>query len=328
MTREESKQQSQENEQPAVSVIVPVYRDWSRLKLCLDLLAAQTIPADQFEVIVVNNDPTDPCSFVLPAPNMRIVEEHVKSSYAARNAGIRASRNAGIRAARNAETRAARADILAFTDSDCLPDKRWIEAGAAFMQENNAWQAGGRVDFIFTNPNSAAELLDASTHMDNERSIARHSCAATANLFVRREVFEGVGFFNDRVQSGGDMEFTSRASAAGFQLWYCPGAVVAHPTRNFIEGLQKAIRVGWGFLGVELSKPVGLWKKAKTVVLYLIPLANPYRVRSTMKRYNKSSRWLFWRTMMLSLFYGLVHDFVFLGSLVAYPFRRKKSKKH
>jgi glycosyltransferase involved in cell wall biosynthesis len=290
-----------------MTVIIPVYRDWARLKLCLDKLSVQTLPADQFEVIVVNNDPSDPCPYALPASNMRIISEGRKSSYAARNAGIRE----------------AKGEVMAFTDSDCLPDARWLEEGLKFIADKDAFQTGGRIDFVFSNPNSAAELLDASTHMDNERSIARHSCAATANLFVKRDVFTIAGLFDEGVQSGGDMAFTQRATALGFRIRFCPDAVVAHPTRSFREGLKKAIRVGWGFPGVELNKSAGFWKKARTVVLYLIPLANPGRVRLTMRRYKKRSRWLFFRTMLLSVFFGLVHDAVFLGYLAAYPFRRK-----
>ena len=42
---------------PFVSVIIPTYHDWDRLKLCLKALEQQRYPTDRFEVLVVNNDP-------------------------------------------------------------------------------------------------------------------------------------------------------------------------------------------------------------------------------------------------------------------------------
>ena len=300
-----------------ISVIIPVFHDWHRLKLCLERLAAQMYPADNFEVVVVNNDPTDPCPFVLPAPNMRIVEEHVKSSYAARNAGIRASRNAG--------THVARAGILAFTDSDCLPDKQWLEKGVRCLQEDQVMLAGGQIRFLVDHPVSASALLDAASHMDNEDTIAKHHCAVTANLFVRSEVFDAVGPFDGSMMSGGDIAFTQRASSHGFILAYCPEALVWHPTRDFSQKIRKAFRVGRGLPKVEFKRPAHPWKKARMLLLHLLPLTHPRRIRRAMKRYSVKQNGLFVRALFLSVALGLVKSAGMLYSLPAAMFCLKKS---
>src|SRR5262245_10159476 len=46
-------------ELPFVSVIVPVYNDARRLRLCLEALARQTYPAAAFEILVIDNDSDD-----------------------------------------------------------------------------------------------------------------------------------------------------------------------------------------------------------------------------------------------------------------------------
>lgn len=53
---------------PRVSVIVPTYYDWSRLKKCVAALDNQSLARDNFEVIIVNNAPDDspPADFYLP----------------------------------------------------------------------------------------------------------------------------------------------------------------------------------------------------------------------------------------------------------------------
>src|ERR1700727_3704839 len=41
---------------PLVSVIIPHYNDLANLKRCIDLLAAQTVPRSQFEIVVADNN--------------------------------------------------------------------------------------------------------------------------------------------------------------------------------------------------------------------------------------------------------------------------------
>lgn len=53
---------------PFVSIIIPTYRDWERLALCISALDKQTYSKDLFEVIIVNNDAQDqaPSNYYLP----------------------------------------------------------------------------------------------------------------------------------------------------------------------------------------------------------------------------------------------------------------------
>src|SRR5262245_50422661 len=100
--------------QPFISVIIPVYNDTERLRTCLTALADQTYPRDRYEVIVVDNGSTiPPRSLVESFPGFVFAEESKPGSYAARNRGLQI----------------ARGDVLAFTDSDCIPDRHWLAAG-------------------------------------------------------------------------------------------------------------------------------------------------------------------------------------------------------
>ena len=299
MTGQKPEIQAAVNPLPMVSVVIPTYHDWSRLKLCLDALAAQTIPAERTEVIVVNNDPFDPCPYPLPAPNMRIVTESRPGSYAARNAGIGASR----------------ADILAFTDSDCIPDRQWLEQGVLCLQKEGVMLAGGQVRFMMDRPVSASALLEAAGHMDNEDTIARHGCAVTANLFVHRQVFQNLGLFDGSVKSGGDIAFTQRASAGGYLLVYCHKALVMHPTRSFSQKLRKAFRVGKGLPFVERKRPASSGKKTVMLLLHLVPITHPRRIRRAMKLYSVRQSGVFAKAMFLSVVLGVVKTAGILASL-------------
>ena len=98
-----------------VSVIVPHLDDYDNLDTCLRLLQAQSFPGDRTEIIVVDNGSWRGIDAVRRIVGSRgqVIEAAERGAGPARNAGVRASRG----------------DALAFIDSDCRPDERWLEEG-------------------------------------------------------------------------------------------------------------------------------------------------------------------------------------------------------
>lgn len=211
-----------------LSVIVPVYRDWPALERCLAALAAQTLPMQDFEVLVVSNEETPPPAY-LARGNVRLLHEPAGHSYAARNAGLVTAQGA----------------VLAFTDSDCRPEPDWLTQGLAALQRPGVSLVGGRVLMVAERQSLAADYDCCFAFPQAENIRQGHS--VTANLFVKRAVFESVGTFNAALQSSGDFDFCRRAVTAGFQLHYAENAVVKHPARDRLEALfRKNRRVAGG----------------------------------------------------------------------------------
>lgn len=220
---------------PRVSVIIPVYNDVARLRRCLEALARQTYPADRYDVVVVDNASTEDLSEVLPdAAGFRLLREERPGSYAARNKGVAATD----------------AEVLAFTDSDCLPMDDWLAAGVrALTADPTADAVGGRIVLTFRSgrPVSPAEHFEAVTGFPQERYVQEMSFAATANLFVRRTALARVGPFDEQLKSGGDVDFGKRLTAAGGRLVYDGAPVVEHPARHTWSQLRaKTVRVARG----------------------------------------------------------------------------------
>jgi cellulose synthase/poly-beta-1,6-N-acetylglucosamine synthase-like glycosyltransferase len=238
---------------PRLSVLIPVYRDWGRLRDCLAALAGQTWPADDFEIIAVNNDPAPPPpDFVLPS-GVTLLHEPRGHSYAARNAGLAVSRGA----------------VLAFTDADCRPEPDWLAEGWAALQ-GEAELAGGRITTFIERPGLVAEY-DRLFAFPQEHYVRKGS-SVTANLFVKRAVFDQVGPFNAAMQSSGDFEFCRRAGQAGFRLVYAPRAVVQHPARDRLALLlrkNRRVAGGWRRREFEITgrSRGGLWWTVLTVML-------------------------------------------------------------
>jgi glycosyltransferase involved in cell wall biosynthesis len=217
---------------PLVSVIVPVRNGGEQLGLLLDALARQTADPDLYEVLVADDCSTDDTPERAAAcPVARLIPASTSGgSYAARNRGL-------------AE---ARGTLLAFTDADCLPGRDWIERGIQALEPDDVDLAAGRVEMPLGTRPSAAALIDFVRHLDQERAVG-DGFGATANLWVKRRVFEQVGRFNDRLISGGDTEFGHRALAAGARLVYRPDLRVVHPARSRPRELaRKAFRLGFG----------------------------------------------------------------------------------
>lgn len=183
---------------PFVSVIIPHYNDPKRLALCLEALAKQSYPVERFEVIVVDNASTEDISDVIQKhPTVRFASEKQKGSYAARNLGLKI----------------AKGDVLAFTDSDCIPAVDWLEKGVECLASDpQIGLVAGAIQIFFENPTrpTPAELYEALVAFPQQDNVELRRFGATANVLTRRNVFEKVGPFRNDVQSGGDFEWGQR----------------------------------------------------------------------------------------------------------------------
>lgn len=223
------------NDDVRVSVVIPTYRDWGRLRQCLGALSKQTMPASRVEIIVVDND-DDPLPLADRPPGVRYVHEPEGFSYAARNAGLAAATGA----------------IIAFTDSDCLPEPGWIQAGVEATRTLDL--AGGAISMFFER-DSVAARYDYAFGLRQAEYFRTWCTFVTANLFVRREAFEKLGSFNGALESGGDFEFCLRAGAAGLSLGFVPEAVVRHPARaDLAELIRKTRRTARGVVEFRLRR--------------------------------------------------------------------------
>jgi GT2 family glycosyltransferase len=212
------------------SVVIPTYKDWNGTADCLRALASQDLPLSEFEVIVVNNNPTADVPVDLPLQkNMRVVWVVTPGSYAARNAGV-------------AETCGA---FIFFIDADCKPNLSWLTQGLAeFDEDPSCYRIAGAVEVVPTNGVwNGWSLYDSVFNLQQENYVKK-GFAVTANLAVRRELFDNVGPFREASFSGEDKEWNKRASAAGVPLTFLDSMSVQHPARTtFIDNAQKRRRL-------------------------------------------------------------------------------------
>ena len=203
------------------SVIVPTYRDSERLPFLLESLTRQTLDCQFWEVIIVNNDSDSALILAdnfFPSYGLKILEEPKPGSYAARNRGISE----------------ANGEIIAFTDSDMLPDSDWLErAHSHFLLDKNR-SIGiltGPVPLFFKNPSklSSAEIYEKYTGFDFE-SYAKDGACGAGNWFSYKSVLEEFGGFREDLKSNGDTELSLRISKK-YNVLFDPNLINRHPAR-------------------------------------------------------------------------------------------------
>lgn len=230
---------------PTVSVVVCTRDRPEALARCLDAIGALDPPPA--EAVVVDNAPaTDATERVVASrPGVRYVREPRPGLDVARNAGVRHSTG----------------DVVAFTDDDVVVHPRWL-AGLrrAFAHADVAAVTGLVLPAALA---TEAQIL-FETHWGFNRGyrvrtydtdyFARTRASGTpvweigagANMAFRREVFDRVGGFDERLDVGaagcsGDSEIWYRVLAAGATCRYEPTAVVHHVHRERMDGLRRQL---------------------------------------------------------------------------------------
>lgn len=201
---------------PLISVVVPTYKRPDLLERCLTSLLRQTLPRDDWELLVCDDGPSPKIKAVVHA-----IGEKADGRPLVRYLPVENTQ--GPAGARNIGWRAAAAPIIAFTDDDTMPEPGWLQAGLDAMA-SGVEAAVGRI--VMPLPEKPSDL---------ERDAARLEQAefVTANCFVRRDALEAVGGFDERFtlawREDSDLHFA--LLERGCHIVPAPAATVVHPLR-------------------------------------------------------------------------------------------------
>jgi glycosyltransferase involved in cell wall biosynthesis len=219
-----------------VSVIIPAYGRPRPLRRCLQAMAAQDYPHNDYEVIVVD-DGSEP-------PLQPVVDQFAAVM------SVRCLRqgNAGPAAARNNGAAHARFPFLAFTDDDCRPARGWLTILAqAIAAAPESMVGGTTVNALVHNPYSAASQLLVDYLYDYFNDSDGGPQFFTSNNFIcAAAAFQEAGGFDARMplSAGEDREFCERWRWQGRGMVVAPRARVYHAHRLDGRGFW---RQHWGY---------------------------------------------------------------------------------
>jgi glycosyltransferase involved in cell wall biosynthesis len=207
---------------PLVSVIIPTYNRRSVLVTCLQALRSQTIAAELFEVIVIDDGSSDGTAAAV-AGEMANWNGRLTYRWQS-NAGANTARNCGIEMARGA--------LLVIINDDSITVARFLAEHLRVHEDHPEENVAvlGRMTVSPGLPSSpVADLhLDASYKTFTGRTELDWTAFFTCNISVKKSFLIRHGIFDTSLRWHEDIELGERLSHHGLRVLYNPAALAFH----------------------------------------------------------------------------------------------------
>ena len=257
---------------PLISVIVPIRNEERFIAVTLNYLLAQDYPVDRLEILVVDGQSDD-----------RTVE--IVSEMAERDRRIHLLTNPKrlSSSARNIGARAAEGEIITFVDGHTYIDNdQLLKNLVALMREQNV-AVLSRPQFLETPENTWFQRavavarksaighgLDSTIYTAEDREVDPTSSGAT----YKNEVFDRVGYFDERFDACEDVEFNYRVAQSGYGSYTSLKTAVYYYPRNSLGGLfRQLMRYGIGRFRLARKHPGTL--SLGTLIPFLFTIGIP-----------------------------------------------------
>ena len=220
---------------PKVSVIVCSYNGGKTLDDCLRALDRLRYP--DFEIVLVDDGSTDGTQEIVKRWEAR--RSHSKEQLPHFVSVVQ--KNMGLSHARNVGAWSSSGEVLAYTDSDCMPDPDWLYYMVAVLQSGDYAGVGGpnisppAVNWVQA---AVAASPGGPSHVLLTDFVAEH--VPGCNMAFWRWAFDLVGGFDTEYRKAGDdVDFCWRLQTAGGQVAFSPSALVWHYRRFTLKAFRK-----------------------------------------------------------------------------------------
>lgn len=218
---------------PFVSIIIPCRNEEGSINRCLDSVLAQDYPQDKIEVLVVDgmsDDRTRDIVKELTGKNSGIVllDNPCRIVPKALNIGVKASRG----------------EFIVRMDAHSLYERDYVSQCVEFLQRGNFANVGGPMRAV------------GEDYMGKAIALCHHSffglgggkfhdeeyegLADTVYLGAfRRDIFDKVGLFDERLERNQDIEFNARIRKNGGKIYLTSVIRSVYRCRSGLAGLWK-----------------------------------------------------------------------------------------
>jgi len=211
---------------PMFSIVVCTYNRSAILRSCLDSLAEQTIPADRYEVIVVDNNSTDSTGIVATDfaqryPHFRDITESKQ----------------GLSHARNRGWKEAVSDWVAYIDDDAKASPQYGERLLHIIEHYPFDCFGGVYTpwYKYGKPRWFKDEYASNITVQDHTGILSRGYASGGNFVIRRSLLEkfggfqpGLGMRPDTIAYGEEALLQMQLRDAGYAIGFDPQLVGEH----------------------------------------------------------------------------------------------------
>lgn len=246
---------SNKDDLPFVSVIVAARNEECNINACLKSLSCQDIPAEQFEVILVNDHSEDDTIGEAQSANLTNLSIHTLPK------GLQGKKDA-IRFGITKSTGV----YLLFTDADCILPKSWIQRMRNHMLMGNLDAVCAPISFKL----KEQTILQIFQWLDNMGMMAVSAAAINGNYFsmanganlgLKRSILAGKNIeWNNKFASGDDMALIGHVRKENGQIAFVhdPEVIVITETQpTWTDFLNQRLR--WGTKNKSSHQPLFLF---------------------------------------------------------------------
>lgn len=224
---------------PKVTVIIPTKNRSALVSEAIDCIELQTVPRDQYEVIVIDNNSSD---------DTRSVLEQKAKKYSNFRFGVQGK--PGAAATRNAGLRMAKNELILFIDDDVQAERILIQAHLDCHRKNPGASVIGSVTIPWGDTTDPFLRYLRDHRILNPYTPSKgpidFSYYHTCNVSTPTNVLLKVGGFNEgfRIYGMEDIELGYRLESAGSRMVFSPEARAVHYRfpgyQDFIERCEQA----------------------------------------------------------------------------------------
>ena len=252
---------------PLVTVVVLCRNERTHIGMCLDSLLANDYPKDRLEILVVDGMSDDGTREIVQDytrryPFIKLLDNLKRITPAAMNTGVRN----------------ARGEAIAIVGAHSTYDERYLSEYVKHLDEYGADEVGAVAEYIpRQNTLVGRAIVAVLAHPFGAGANIRYKVGAKEPTWVdtvssgcyRRDVFDRIGLFNEKLVYSQDIEFNLRLRQAGGKILLIPTAVIRYYARSDFKSFCKHnFRNGlWAILPFVYSPIIPVsWR-------HLVPLA-------------------------------------------------------
>lgn len=235
-----------------VSVIIPCRNEKKFISKCLDSIIKQDYPKDNLEVLVIDGMSEDGTkeiskSYAEKYPFFQLLENPKKFTPFALNIGIKA----------------ARGEIIVRMDAHAGYEKDYISKCVFHLMESGADNVGGAIKTLpaknTLEARAVAYSLSSPFGAASDFRVGSQEVKSVDTVFggcYKKEIFQKVGNFNEKLRRSQDLEFNLRLKKAGGKILLFPDIIVSYyPQATFKNFFKHNLGDGtWSIYPLKIIK--------------------------------------------------------------------------